>query len=385
MRDPKTAALAALRSIRHSRGYASLPSAERDALDRDFMRISAVLSTNAPQPSNGLHRAGSNDPFAIPLETPNGLRDAIGQFGPGLPAGRSPSPEPTPAAPATEEKRPTSPIDMLGGRARMTLEAVDFPSFFAGLIQGTFQAIVDATAQQVREYAKLVADISKSVDEFTRDNVTDNQARDHLHERHGRDLALQLPSPGSEDRPRIVPRSGAEESPSWLAEYGLAGEELTPELADGPLVTAGRRALGEERLRTLATLVLMGVNRIVVDDGQLRARLNFHARARETSSAEIAMQAGGQQIGIAARSAGMQSAVSTMVSTVDVNTQADSMIKADLVGEVAVRFRTETFDLQRFADSRAIGLISRHALTRDAADTPAGASPTPSSDGGDAT
>ena len=71
-------------------------------------------------------------------------------------------------------------------------------------------------------------------------------------------------------------------------------------------------------------------------------------------------------MGIAGRSNQMQSAVSTMVSTVDVNTQSDVSIKTDLVGEVAVRFRTETFDLQNFADTPAIALINRHALQREA-------------------
>ncbi len=68
-----------------------------------------------------------------------------------------------------------------------------------------------------------------------------------------------------------------------------------------------------------------------------------------------------------------------MVSTVDVNAQADVSVKADLVGEVSVRFRTESFDLERFADAQAIALINRHAQTATAeipaAAPPAGSSP----------
>jgi hypothetical protein len=91
----------------------------------------------------------------------------------------------------------------------------------------------------------------------------------------------------------------------------------------------------------------------------------------------MTMKTGGQEAGIAAQQSGMRTAVTTMVSTVDVNAQSDISIKADLVGEVSVRFRTETFDLQRFADSQAINLISRHAMQRNpetagAAGTPAG-------------
>ena len=53
--------------------------------------------------------------------------------------------------------------------------------------------------------------------------------------------------------------------------------------------------------------------RIVVDDGQIRAKLQFHASARERVSAEVVSVTGGHSQGIAARQAGMAAAVSTML------------------------------------------------------------------------
>ena len=50
-----------------------------------------------------------------------------------------------------------------------------------------------------------------------------------------------------------------------------------------------------------------------------------------------------------------------MVSTAKANAQADASIKADLMGEVNINFRSETFPLERFADSAAVQLLSRHA------------------------
>jgi hypothetical protein len=69
-----------------------------------------------------------------------------------------------------------------------------------------------------------------------------------------------------------------------------------------------------------------------------------------------------------------------MVSTVKANAQADASIKADLMGEVRIAFRSETFPLERFADSAAIQLINRHARwQKDAsgAPAPAGSAPAP--------
>ena len=62
----------------------------------------------------------------------------------------------------------------------VVLDAVDFPDFVAGLVQGVFAAIVDASVQQMEAYADLVAGVAKTVDEFTEDNVSEAGARDLL-------------------------------------------------------------------------------------------------------------------------------------------------------------------------------------------------------------
>lgn len=380
MSDAVTNALAATEQIRRAASRRGMASNERATLERDLARIERALGARRPSD------IGHGDPYAVPLETPNDLAGP-GGF-PGSSQGGGPAPRPTapPAsAPGPAAARPAG-TEVFGERTRRALDAVDFPSFVAGLIQGTFQAIVDATAHQVREYAQLVADLAKTVDEFTRDNVGDAQAREWLANRHPRELMLLVPAPGSNAAPQVVPREGAEESPDWLAEYGLEGEQLTPELVAGPVMQAGRRTLGEERMRTLANMVLLGINRIVVDDGQLRARLQFHARAREQVTTAVQANSGVQANGIAARQNDMSSQISTMVSTVDVNAQADIAIKADLVGEVSVKFRTETFNLERFADAQSIASIQRHALARAPAGPAGGSSPpTAPTDGGEPT
>jgi len=251
------------------------------------------------------------------------------------------------------------------------MDAVDFPAFVAGLIQGTFQAIVDATAAQVRQYAELVASLASSVGEFSRDNVTDNQARDWMIERHGADVALVLPRPGEPGQPRLQPRSRTPGSPDWLSDFDLAGQDLTAELLEGPLLAAARQRLAESRMKTLATMVLMGINRVVVEDGQIRARMQFHAKASETVSAQIAAGSSGTRAGIAQRDSSGTVAAQTMVSTLSVNAQADIGIKAELMGEVQIRFRSETFDLNQFATTPAIQLINQHARPAVTAGPPA--------------
>lgn len=359
-------ALEAAHRLRHSRGYAALSEEERGALDRDLGRIEAVLYGQPAAPATLRPAAMAVDPYAVDpyvvgLETPVSLR-------PGLPPPRPPGPRPPPPP----DGRPGGPLppgppparpgtEVIGERARAALDAVDFPAFVAGLVQGTFQAIVDATAQQVRQYADLVASLASSVSDFARDNVSPNQARDWLAGRHPADIRILLPATGEAGEPRLQPRSRTPGSPAWLAEYGLAEQELTVDLLEGPLLDASRQRLAEERMQTLATMVLMGINRIVVEDGQIKARMQFHAKAREVVNAEVSAGGSGTQGSIAQRGTNSGVAAQTMVSTVSVNAQADIGIKADLMGEVQIRFRSETFDLNQFADTPAIQLINRHA------------------------
>jgi hypothetical protein len=130
-------------------------------------------------------------------------------------------------------------------------------------------------------------------------------------------------------------------------------------------------------MQMLATTVLMGINRIVINDGDIRARLAFHASASEKTNADV-LTANIGQGNIAGRSlgGGGGGGASMMVSTLKANAQADASIKADLMGSVRISFRTETFPLERFADSGAIQLIQRHAKWGATSDDKKPAEPT---------
>ena len=89
---------------------------------------------------------------------------------------------------ALASKKGAPPADEFSPRAasnvatitRDTLNAIAFPTFVADLIKGTFQAIVNASIQQMEAYGQLLANVAKTVDQFMADNITDNNARDYL-------------------------------------------------------------------------------------------------------------------------------------------------------------------------------------------------------------
>ena len=115
-------------------------------------------------------------------------------------------------------------------RAGAMVNEIDFPGFVSQLVHGTFDAIVDASIRQMESYSSLVSAVAKTVDQFTEENVTFNQARDWLVSRYPGEIALKLPESGGTE-PQLVPRA-EELSPVWMTDYGLDGQELTTELLE---------------------------------------------------------------------------------------------------------------------------------------------------------
>jgi hypothetical protein len=364
MTDPAALALDAARRLRHSSAFHGLTRGEQATVGRDLERIERALTG----PQRG-HYGG--DPYAIAQATPDDLQRDLGGPGGGSPAspgsgGRSSAAAAPPSAPPPAPAPAKNPLADMKAAGEI-VDAINFPAFVASLVTGTFKAIVDATAQQLREYADLVANLSRSVDDFGREHVSDDQVRANLASKYPSDLVHKAPPPGQTGATKLELASGAEgRSPSWLAQYGLGGQPLDADLVSGPLVDAGRTRLAEERMQTLAAMVLMGINRIVINDGDIQAKLQFHAQIDTKTDVELATA----QINdgsIAQRSIGSAAAPALMVSTAKVNAQSDASAKANLTGQVRIRFRTETFPLERFADSAAIQLINRHAQWNAAA------------------
>ncbi len=279
---------------------------------------------------------------------------------------------PAPASGSTARETAT---DAIGRRAGSLSDELDFPEFVASLLHGTFDAIVDSSIRQMESFADLVSAVAKPLDKFTEENVTANQARDWLVEQHPQDLRLDR----EQSSPRLVARtSGGEDgdeprSPAWLSDYGYDGEELTGEFIEESLVPLARERVARQRLQTLATMVLLGMNRVVVKDGTIGARLRFRAAAADHTRVDYAVgdnpnEAPGTEWG--QRGSRTYAAPRTKVSTVGVNVQSDSELKAELFGEVKINFASETVPLDRFVDEAQRTLLQRHtrpAATADAA------------------
>lgn len=274
------------------------------------------------------------------------------------PAEQQPTPGTSPKAPPATET--------LGRRAGAVTDELDFPEFVSSLIHGTWDAMVDSSIRQMDAYADLVAAISKPMSQFRDENVTANQARDWLVSQYPGDLALAL----GESEPQVVPKGALDEfgdapSPVWLKDYGAEGESLSPELIEDVLIPAARDRLAGDRMQTLATLVMLGMNRIVVRDGSITARLKFRASAADKTAVDYAVSddaSGATPAGSwSTRGSTAYAAPVTKVSTVGVNAQTDTTLNAELFGEVKINFASETIPLDRFVDDARRTLLERAA------------------------
>jgi hypothetical protein len=269
------------------------------------------------------------------------------------------------ASPTTSSKPPAT--ETIARRAGAMVNEIDFPGFVSQLVHGTFDAIVDASIRQMESYSGLVSAVAKTVDQFTEENVTFNQARDWLASRHPGEVAIKLPDAGGGE-PQLMPRA-EELSPIWLADYGLEGEELSTELLEQQVLPQVRNKVGAERQQLLATMVMLGLNRVAVRDGSISAKVMFRAAARDAASVQYATSNDPQGVANWGErgSLSQSSQSTTMVSTLAVNAQNESTVRADLFGEVRLNFVSETLPLDRLADAAKIALVQQHSPTMRAA------------------
>jgi hypothetical protein len=286
----------------------------------------------------------------------------------------------SPSTPASEEFNPRA-ASQVAKITRDTLNAVAFPTFVADLIKGTFQAIVDASIQQMEAYGNLLSNVAKTVDQFMSDNITDNQARDYIVSRYPEHFKIE----SSENSARVRAKNTDLPAPNFRADMGLSEDvAVDDDSAEEKLVPAARRSLAQQRHSMLSTMVLMGINRIVVTGGKIKASMIFHIDAKDHGHADTAGKFDianetkaktGFGGGLASWLGGPSGEIETRntisyVSTSSKNSDDDLNVRADLNGEVEVKFKSDYFPMEKFANPQLMSMIQGNTMN-PAANKPA--------------
>jgi hypothetical protein len=286
------------------------------------------------------------------------------------------------------------------------VQKVDFPKFVGGLIKNVFQAIVESSIEQMRAYGELIANVAKSVDQFMADNISAGSARDWLAQRYPDALSVEVQesdtgfaegAPAAEPTAQLVAQG--ENAPQRLGEasqeMGIVPPitDISDPNAELRLVTAARLQMAKSRQQLLASMVMLGINRIVVTDGTINAKVVFDMRAEDMAKRKYTAsmydreaQRYKQTMNVSfggwfspysgnASYEGEQEHVATVASAVDETSESKAEVKAKLSGEVRVNFKSDYLPLEKMATPGMIASIQGNSspFNPNAPAQPAGA------------
>ena len=268
------------------------------------------------------------------------------------------------------------------------VQKVDFPKFVGGLIKNVFQAIVESSIEQMRAYGELIANVAKTTDQFMRDNIGEGAGRDFLADTYPDVLSVE--TGGTSDafnEGEGAPQPGARlaatgEDPSVrLAEISRdlnlnpPVSDITDADAELRLVTAARLQMAKSRQQLLSSMVMLGINRIVVTDGSINAKVIFDMRASDTAkrSYKASMHDREQQkfnqktsvsygawfspIDASHTNEYSTDHVATVGSALDETSESKAEVKAKLSGEVRVNFKSDYLPMDKMATPEMMSVI----------------------------
>lgn len=269
------------------------------------------------------------------------------------------------------------------------VQKVDFPKFVGGLIQNVFQAIVDSSIQQMRAYGELLANVAKTVDEYARDNISENNARDWLSQKYPDALGVDVNTmsdafadgENTEPQQTAVLGTRGEDPERRLGEVSkdLGMDRAVTDISDPNeelrLVNAARLQMARGRQQLLASMVMMGINRIVVTDGLIHAKVIFDMRAQDSAQrkatasmmdrkkdtfahrTEISHSGWLSPIDASHTVENTSEHVATVQSAVEDTSESKAEVKAKLSGEVRVNFKSDYFPMEKMASPQMIAAI----------------------------
>jgi hypothetical protein len=318
-------------ALARSQAFGALPKAQQAQIHADLSKVTDYITKPASAIATGL---ADKQPSPEDVLKMNAAKD------PGL----------------VQDQFKASAVREGTSAFRDMVGAVDFPKFVASLVQGVFRAIVEASIQQMQAFGDLLAATSKSVDQFATDNITDGQARDYVANRHPESVKVDT----SGDRARLRPAGDGSDG-EFGKEYGLDNVDLEDDAGEQQLVTNAKMQMARSRQQSLATMVLMGINRIVVTNGRINAKVVFDMRASDDAKRRRKAEMNDNEKDHEQSQTGWFTNLvggydvshdheTTVRSSVDENSEAKAEVKANLTGDVSINFKSETFPLERMVD-----------------------------------
>lgn len=284
--------------------------------------------------------------------------------------------------------------DKVAGTTKAILEAVSFPRFVTELINGVFKAMNDSNQQQLASYIELIQNVSNTLDGFADANVGIGGARAWLAERFPGSFVVQgdedlKPEPGmsaeekkelqaerdASTRLRLIAGASMPTPAALKTAFGMGPDETAPSAGDPEnLVPLARTAIAKNRQQMLSTMVMMGMQRIVIESGRLSASMRFHIDTRSAAASDVGSSfdtrtstdaSAGAKFGPWGIEAKVQSTIG-YVSTNRSQTTEEMNTDLDLASNVELIFKTDYVQLDRLAGGPTQERIRVNAMNPEA-------------------
>ena len=169
-----------------------------------------------------------------------------------------------------DERQENKRIEQAEQIARDFFSQVNFPQFVADLLKGVFDANLEVTLKQMESYQQLLKSATTSISKFVRE-VDDAAAFGYLAENNSDEFGIDFSDDEKDEsgQPKAI----------LTDKDGDALDIVANQVKDK--IMDARITIAKQRRTLLREIILMGINRIVVENGNVKAAVIFDMKASE--------------------------------------------------------------------------------------------------------
>lgn len=266
--------------------------------------------------------------------------------------------------------------------AATQLEKIGFVDFTVDLVKGVYEVIVKASMDQLKAYADFVTQISKPLTEYQDEILgADNSTQQSANvDSYIKDVLSLDPASATDYTLTAEQVANLKQNFSDVTVEDTSTNPATTKKIDDYITTlGGTSTITVAHLKTLViaklkastkhsydlilTVLKIGMQKVVVTNGEIMTKLTFHIDATDTTSKDSqsmnskssgwgiggSISGGSGLIGnvigrtISGSLSGGYSSRKMSVSVVNEKSSSATNINIDILGEVKIQFRTETF------------------------------------------
>ena len=230
------------------------------------------------------------------------------------------------------------------------IDSVDFPQFVEDLLQAVFDANLNVTIQQMETYGELMKAATASLSKFV--NEIDNaSAFGYLAENQNNQFSLKFPDEGG-NQPILTDKDGEP--------IDMGDNEIKAKIMDAKL------AMAREQRALLRETILMGISRLVVEKGTVKAAVVFDVKATENIQKRDMAQDVRETVSGRNKRGGFFGLFSggktttkkrTQISVSSAKSTSTTDLSANITGSVEINFKSDYFKLDNFASMYGAGEV----------------------------